>query len=86
MTDDTRLARSQNSTPGGKCVRRIDVPLTEDLDDAITAQPEVSALPGDDEVTPRFVFVTEVSGQKPAGYDHLGHALRTVRHSGEGWR
>ena len=22
MTDDTRLARSQNSTPGGKCVRR----------------------------------------------------------------
>ena len=30
--------------------------------------------------------VNEVSGQKPAGYDHLGHALRTVRHSGEGWR
>ena len=28
--------------------------------------------------------VNEVSGQKPAGYDHLGHALRTVRHSGEG--
>ena len=48
------------------------------------AQSEVSALPGDDEVTPRFVFVTEVSGQKPAGYDHLGHALRTVRHSGDG--
>ena len=77
MTDDTRLARSPNSTPGGKCVRRIDVPLTEELDDAITAV-------GDDEVTPRFVFVTEVSGQKPAGYDHLGHALRTVRHSGDG--
>ena len=62
------------------------VPIGGAVDRAVElgrAQPEVSALPGDDEVTPRFVFVTEVSGQKPAGYDHLGHALRTVRHSGE---
>ena len=62
------------------------VPVGGAVDRAVElgrAQPEVSALPGDDEVTPRFVFVTEVSGQKPAGYDHLGHALRVVRHSGE---
>ena len=33
----------------------------------------------------RFTMMArQLAGQKPAGYDHLGHALRTVRHSGEG--
>ena len=59
MTDDTRLARSQNSTPGGKCVRRIDVPLTEDLDDAITAVATVMGIPRAEfvrNVLHRFMF------------------------------
>lgn len=59
----------------------------------IGAQPSPAEQPGDVVAghvdggatpEPRFQFVTEVSGQKPAGYDHLGHALRTVRHSGDG--
>ena len=53
----------------------------EQPDDVVAVHVDGGATP-----EPRFQFVTEVSGQKPAGYDHLGHALRTVRHSGEGRR
>ena len=39
---------------------------------------------GDATPEPRFQFVTEVSGADPVGTDHVGNALRVVRHSGEG--
>ena len=45
------------------------VPVGGAVDRAVElgrAQPEVSALPGDDEVTPRFVFVTQRARQAPA--------------------
>ena len=47
---------------------------------------EVVAVPADGDATPepRFQFVTEVSGADPVGTDHVGNALRVVRHSGEG--
>ena len=51
----------------------------EQPDDVVAGHVDGGATP-----EPRFQFVTEVSGADPVGTDHVGNALRVVRHSGEG--
>lgn len=39
------MSRSGKTEPGGKLTRRIDVPVTDDLDDGMTALAAVAGIP-----------------------------------------
>lgn len=59
-TDDTTmLSRSGRSDPGGKLVKRLDIPVSEELEEGIIALAAVSGLPKSEFVRQqleRFVF------------------------------
>jgi hypothetical protein len=57
--NDTMLSRSGRSDPGGKLVKRLDIPVSEELEEGIIALAAVSGVPKSEfarQLLERFVF------------------------------
>lgn len=64
MTDDSDImfSRARHSNPAGKLTQRIDVPVTEELHDALAALAQVKGYSGKAEYV-RAVLETHVYGE-----------------------
>lgn len=80
LDDDTMLARSGRTDPGGKLTARFDIPVTEELNDAAIAMATLRGIPKAEFlrlVIERVMFGELAMLRRMTGSDSAAHRTNT---------